>query len=324
MRVLFCIRSNYLKSIAGDSIQLLTMAKFLRDKGIKIDINTGEIKDYSSYDIIHLFNLTRVSETYKYYKIAKSSKKNVVITPIYWNLEKYYLYAKNEIHFAMWQANKLIRSEIINGCNMIYPASIKEMNLIKKEFGENNPCTVVYNCVDTDIFNKKTEINDHYEPFILCAARVCPRKNQLILAEICKDLGEKLVLVGDVNNKEYLKNCLKLQNTMHMGYLEKEDLIEFYQNARLHILCSFLETPGLSNLEAGAMGCNIISTSEGSTEEYFGNLALYCNPYDEGDIYNTVKMGLRENNQPALKEHIHKNFNLKKCLQPLYESYFKL
>lgn len=72
------------------------------------------------------------------------------------------------------------------------------------------------------------------------------------------------------------------------------------------------------------MGCNIISTSEGSTEEYFGNLALYCNPYDEGDIYNTVKMGLRENNQPALKEHIHKNFNIEKCLQPLYESYFKL
>lgn len=321
MRVLFCIRANYLKSIGGDSIQLLTMAKFLRDKGIKIDINTGEIKDYSSYDIIHLFNLTRVSETYEYYKMAKSSKKTVVITPIYWNLEKYYLYTKNEMHFAMWQANKLIRNEIINGCNMIYPASIKEMDLIKKEFFCGRPCTIVYNCVDTNI---KTENKQNFREYILCVGRVCPRKNQLILAKICEDLGEKLVLVGDVNNKEYLKKCLELKNILYMGYLEKEYLIGLYRNARLHILCSFLETPGLSNLEAGAMGCNIISTSEGSTEEYFGNLALYCNPYDEGDIYNTVKMGLRENNQPALKEHIHKNFNIEKCLQPLYESYFKL
>jgi len=73
MKVLFCIRSNYTKNTAGDSVQLQTTAKYLSNFGVDVVINTG-VKDYSEYDIIHLFNLTRISETYEYYKIAKLLK----------------------------------------------------------------------------------------------------------------------------------------------------------------------------------------------------------------------------------------------------------
>jgi glycosyltransferase involved in cell wall biosynthesis len=325
MKVLFCIRPNYLKNIAGDSVQLLTITKYLRSKGVDIYINNGKIKDYSEYDIIHLFNLTRITETYEYYKIAKKCKKPIVITPIYWNLEKYYLYSKSEIHLAMWNGNKIIRNEIISGCDMIYPSSIKEMELMQNEFGFDNAYIVVYNCIDVYDFNIQLKLEcDFNKPFILCVARVCPRKNQFALASICEELGETLILAGEANNEEYLKKCLSFKNVVHTGHLDKSSLLKLYQNARLHILCSFVETPGLSSLEAGAYGCNIISTKEGSTEEYFSNMALYCNPYDEGDIYNSIKLGLEFNKQPQLQKHIVDNFNSEKCLKPLYESYFKL
>jgi glycosyltransferase involved in cell wall biosynthesis len=209
---------------------------------------------------------------------------------------------------------------------MIYPSSIKEMELMKADFGDHIPCTVVHNCMDTDAFNinQKAENSLGCEPFLLCVARICPRKNQFVLASVCKDLGEKLILVGDANHKDYLKKCLGFKNTSHMGYIERGSLQTLYQNAKLHILCSFVETPGLSSIEAGAFGCNIISTSEGSTEEYFKDMALYCNPYDEVAIYNAIKKGLEDSRQPKLQKHIIENFNVERCLQPLYDSYFKL
>jgi hypothetical protein len=90
MRVLFCIRKDYLKNFAGDIAQLNTMASFLKRKGISVNINCGLVTDYSSYDLIHLFNLTRISETYEYYKIACEYKKPIVLTPVFWDLTKYY------------------------------------------------------------------------------------------------------------------------------------------------------------------------------------------------------------------------------------------
>ena len=82
MKILFCIRGDCFRDFAGDSVQLIKTAQYLREKGLEIDINTGSVRDYSPYDIIHLFNLTRVEETYEYYRRAKVYDKPVVLSPI--------------------------------------------------------------------------------------------------------------------------------------------------------------------------------------------------------------------------------------------------
>ena len=79
MKVLLCIRNDYYRNFAGDSMQVLKTALYLRKIGVEVDINNGGIIDYSNYDIIHLFNLTRIGETYSYYKRAKFYKKNIVL-----------------------------------------------------------------------------------------------------------------------------------------------------------------------------------------------------------------------------------------------------
>ena len=53
---------------------------------------------------------------------------------------------------------------------------------------------------------------------------------------------------------------------------------------KVHVLPSWLETPGLSQLEAAACGCNIVSTDRGSTVDYFGDMAFYCNPSEISSI----------------------------------------
>lgn len=326
MKVLFCTRPNYLSNLGGDTVQLLNSVKFLRSLGVDVTINSGEIKDYSTYDIIHLFNLTRISETYEYFKTARRSTRPIVITPVYWDLSKYFNYTKSKNHIELWKKYEPFRNEILNGCSMIYPSSLIEKDLLQKNYGTHIPSTVVFNCVDSflsDTPRGEKEYSDE-KGFILCVARICPRKNQFALARACNELGEKLILAGEAYNKEYLQKCLIFKNVMYTGFVLGKKLMQLYRTAKLHTLCSFVETPGLSNLEAAACGCNIISTSEGSTAEYFKDMALYCNPYDYSDICNTIRSGLTHNKQPFLQEHILKNFNMEKCLLPLYQSYLKL
>jgi len=320
IKVLLCIRKNYLTDLAGDSIQLITTANYLRENGITADINNGDIVDFAPYDIIHLFNLTRISETYDFFNTAKASKKPIVITPIYWDLSKYYKHNDDIDRLALWDRYKKFRQEILEGCSMIYPSSNAEMELIKNEYGENLPCTVLYNCIKDSFKYDRSK----REPFVLCVSRIGARKNQLILSKVCNDIGVKLILVGEANNKEYLKKCLEYENVSYRGFYNQSDLINLYKLAKVHALCSFVETPGLSSLEAAACGCNIVSTIEGSTKEYFGAFAFYCNPYDEKSIYEAVNKALATKNKPKLSKSIRRNFKVDNCLDTLYESYKKV
>lgn len=324
MKVLLCIRADYYKNFAGDSMQLIKTAKYLRDMGIDVHINNGGITDFSSYDIIHLFNLTRMGETYKYYKLARYYKKDIVISPIYWDLRQYYEYIKDDESLKLWDKCNVYRKEILKGCKMFYPNSEIEAKLIRGQYGEKLNYQVVYNGVEVEdydipIFNFKERYN--LDSYVLCVGRISKRKNQLQLCRICKELNIQLVLIGGINDKDYYNECMKYSNVLHLGFMDNNQIYNAYHFAKLHVLASFVETPGLSSLEAAVCGCNIVSTNIGCAEEYFKDKALYCNPYDEEDIYNSIKIGMKKNKTDVLKSYIYENFQWEKCINTLNESY---
>jgi glycosyltransferase involved in cell wall biosynthesis len=327
MKILLCIRGDYRRNFAGDSVQVLKTAQYLRKMGITVDINNGGITDYSSYDVIHLFNLSRIGETYKYYKIAKSYKKNIVLSSVYWNLKKYYNYINDLENCKLWNKCNIYRTEVLKGCKMIYPNSIIEGELIRKEFGNSVPCTIVYNGVevendDVPLYNFKERYN--LNKYILCVGKICERKNQLSLAKACNDINIQLVLIGKVNDKKYFAECTKFKNVIYLGFTDSYNVYNAYRFAKLHVMPSFVETSGLSSLEAAASGCNIVSTSEGSAQEYFKDMAIYCNPYEPNSISSAIEDGLRRKKDSNLKSHVLENYNWEKCIKGLYESYVKI
>lgn len=326
MKILLCARGDYQKNPAGDSVQMIKTARYLQKKGFVVTINDGGIKNYSGYDFIHLFNLTRITETYQYFKLAQQYHKHIVITPIYWSLKKYYEYTESLEQVRLWFAYEKFRREILYGCDRVYPSSIMELELIKREYGEALPQTVVYNGIDPADFvmRERKRGEPKRKDDILCAARVCQRKNQLALAKAAHKMGVKLVLAGEANDKDYLKKCLSYKNVTYAGFLPLSQLAVRYRQAKLHALCSFVETPGLASLEAAAWGCNILSTQEGSAKEYFEDCAVYCDPYDKADLYRTIEAGLSFSEQPRLKARIFQKFNLEECLAPLYQSYLEV
>lgn len=324
MKVLFCIRNDYKRNFAGDSMQAIKTAEYLIKNGVEVDINDGSISDFSSYDLVHLFNLTRMGETYKYYKMARYYKKTIVLSPIYWNLKKYFRYVSDYESIRLWDKCTIYRKEILRGCSLVYPNSVIEMELLKGEFGCNVPCTVIYNGIepesdDMPLYNFLERYN--LDNYVLCAGRICKRKNQLVLSEVCDELGIKLVLIGNVNDKDYFNKCLQHNNVTHLGFMDNYNMYNAYRFAKLHAMPSFVETPGLSSLEAAAAGCRIVTTNEGSAEEYFGDMAVYCDPYDRESIKRAVAKGYKLNKCDKLKKHIVNKFNWDTCVKKLYESY---
>jgi hypothetical protein len=81
--------------------------------------------------------------------------------------------------------------------------------------------------------------------------------------------------------------------TIFTGPVSEEMLFSAYRAAKVHALPSWFELPGLVSLEAGWMGCNVVTGSWGTAREYLGEDAFYCEPNDPESIRKSVEKALR-------------------------------
>ncbi len=91
--------------------------------------------------------------------------------------------------------------------------------------------------------------------------------------------------------------------------------------AKVHALVSWMETPGLSSLEAGAMDCNIVVTKKGDTQEYFENFAYYCEPDDVNSIKTALDLAYNNPVNSDLKRKILNQYTWEKTAEKTLEAY---
>ena len=85
MRILMQNRATVLRVMAGDTIQMTKTREALLRLGVEVEFDSCPEADLSRYDLVHLFNIIPVEETYRFYRQAKKWNKPVVLTPIYWD-----------------------------------------------------------------------------------------------------------------------------------------------------------------------------------------------------------------------------------------------
>jgi glycosyltransferase involved in cell wall biosynthesis len=85
-----------------------------------------------------------------------------------------------------------------------------------------------------------------------------------------------------------------------------------------------METPGLSSLEAAAMGCNIVVTRKGDTYDYFEDDAFYCEPDDVNSIKTALDNAFSSPVNPKLKAKIFDNYTWEKTAEETYKAYQKI
>ena len=326
MKVLFQIRPDYLKNPAGDTIQLLYTGYELKKLGLEIQISSNPNILLTPFDLIHIFNITRIKESYLFFLNAQKQQKTIIISPIYWNPSHYLQHRQGSSrNLASWNLNQTMRARLIRECNYLLPNGENEIIAIQQDFPHSAAYKVIPNGFPDSFVNanpaliheKFPNLPDH---FILCVARISQRKNQHWLAKACADLALPLILVGPINDKKYYSMLNSFTNVTYLGVLQGELLASAYAAAQAHALPSWFETPGLSSLEAGACGTIVLSTDQGCTQEYFKDLAIYANPFQP----DSLRLGLEKSfswSAKPLTEHIHNNYPWSKVAQLTYNVY---
>ncbi|TCO79060.1 glycosyltransferase [Marinisporobacter balticus] len=329
MDVLFQIRKDYLSNVAGDSIIVQNLRKQLIDLGVKVDIHTDERINLSKYDIVHIFNTIRVQESYQFMKHALSNHKKIVLTPIYWDLQNYLSETKQTEKLVYWHYSEKKRKFLFDHCDIYLPHCIGEAELIIRNYHNYVKYEVIPYGVDERFsMGTKHYLMDQYgiDNYILCVGRINEQKNQLGLIRALSNEKIPLVLVGSVNDKQYLKKCMKEVNgnILLLDNVKTSQLNSLYKSAKVHVLPSWIEYPGLANLEAGMAGCNVVTTEIGSTKDVFGEFVRYCNPYDEQSIYKQTMEAFETATNNIFRDYIMENYTWLKSAKKVKDIYLLL
>src|SRR5690606_31462965 len=113
-------------------------------------------------------------------------------------------------------------------------------------------------------------------------------------------------------------------NVIFLGPVSHQDLAVLYKMAKVHALISWMETPGLSSLEAAAIDCNIVITDKGDTREYFEDMAYYCEPDDVASIREAIDKAYHEPLNPRLKEKVQQRYHWEKTAEMTEAGYRKI
>lgn len=95
----------------GDTTQMLKTKEELEKLGVQVDISLELSPNIADYDIIHLFNVTRIHETYIQCKNAIKNKKPIVFSTIHHSKSDIREYEMNGIGGLFGIIRKFIRNE---------------------------------------------------------------------------------------------------------------------------------------------------------------------------------------------------------------------
>jgi glycosyltransferase involved in cell wall biosynthesis len=352
MKVAFITRSTLYTVPGGDTVQVLETARQLEGMGVVAEIKLAdEAVDYTQYDLLHFFNLTRPADILFH---SQRAHKPFVVSTILCNYGEYDKHHRKGIGslfsflpadrieylktVARWlkggdrmaskeylwrgQRNSIIK--ILKTAGMILPNSVSEYKRITQTYPCSANYTIVPNGVDTHLFQRNYSLGRDSN-LVLCVARIEGIKNQMNLIRALNNTRFKLLIIGShaPNQKAYYDECRSIAapNITFINHVSQYELVKFYQQAKVHVLPSWFETTGLSSLEAAVMGCNVVITDKGDAREYFGTNAFYCIPAEPQSILAAVEKASRSRFNEDLHEMIVKRYTWKQAAIQTYKAY---
>ncbi|MXV52121.1 glycosyltransferase [Pedobacter sp. HMF7647] len=356
MNVLMIARKTLNTSPGGDTVQINSTAEYLRKLNVNVDILfSGDKVDYSRYDLMHFFNIIRpddivdhvrksglpfvVSTIYvDYSEFEKRNRKGALklVTNVFGadNLE--YLkaiarvfingYRLNSVYYLLNGHRSSIRY-IATKSAALLPNSHSEFRRFNKQYSTGSTYFKIPNAIDVHTFDETVTPNEAFRNHVLCVGRIEGRKNQLNLIRAMAGTGIPLTIVGkpSPNHLSYFEECRvlaeKSDNVKIIEHMDHRELSAAYKAAKVHVLPSWFETTGLSSLEAAVMDCNIVVTRKGDTEEYFEDMAWYCEPDDISSIREQVTLAFEAPVSSRLKEKILSDYTWNKTAEKTLEAY---
>lgn len=342
MKVTFASYHTISLKHGGPLSQALQTKKYLEKMGIDVHLFNpwDSIDKYKESDLFHLF-----ASNFANYDLAmylNEFKKKYVVSSIFYTRRS----AKTVKSVCKIQSgvNKLVRGtmhsygfnrDICNWAEHILPNTTKEGDLIRNSFDiPESKITMVPNGVEDrflsanpDLFYKKYGLKD----FIIYVGHVgVQRKNTLALMKALRNINHPAVIIGKVSNTKEAEECLreaqKNPNILLIDGLDHEDpmLASAYAASSVFALPALFETPGIAALEAAITGSKVVITPHGGTQDYFGNMAEYVDPYNTESIAKGIEKALNDKSDNGLKKHVEQNFLWQKVAEKTAAIYEKV
>lgn len=234
MKILMQNRVDAFSAPGGDTIQMLKTKEYLGKIGVAVDISLDLEPVLDCYDLVHLFNVTRIHETYLQFINAKKQNKPVVVSTIYsdydeldtkgmYGLKGVILKRFNKDNRerikciyrtlmdlrqikALWRSLKIgfieQQKRVITDAEMILPNSHMELEKIEEIVGKVRDFEVIPNAVDLIFAQKDDSFINQFgqKDYILCVANYIARKNQHNLIKAIEGLNIPLIMVGGAVN----------------------------------------------------------------------------------------------------------------------------
>ncbi|HEX8607920.1 MAG TPA: glycosyltransferase family 4 protein [Pedobacter sp.] len=356
LKVLMIGRATLDSSPGGDSVQLYSTAKYLRLVGVEVDVHlSNESIKYEKYDIIHFFNIIRPDDILSHIKrttlpfvistifvdyseFERLNRKGLqgIITRSFSgdNLEylkaiaRYFLNGdKIQSRYYLLNGHKASVNYVSLKSKALLPNSHSEYQRFIEKYKSNKNYRKIPNAIDLSVFDDFVTPNEKFRDHIICVGRIEGRKNQLNLLIALSNTDYKVTLIGQQspNHKAYYEECLRIiesnPNFRIINHIGHSELSSIYKAAKVHVLASWFETTGLSSLEAAAMGCNIVVSRKGDTEEYFEDMAFYCDPGDISSIRSQVDAAFVSGFNITLRQKIRREYTWARAAEDTYSAY---
>jgi glycosyltransferase involved in cell wall biosynthesis len=317
MRVLFVVRPNARDRVGGDVNVALYEKRGLEALGVTVEVAAELEPDARGYDVAHVFGVFDPEIAQPQIDACRRSAARLVVTPIWWDYFEFYGRSRGceralagagariedrlrrvratpaERFLRAGEKRKYARRldwqrDLMRRADLLLPSSELEAHAVRRLGVLDRPTFVVHHPFEVPSRGDETAERRG----VLCAARIEPKKNQAMLLYALADLDVEITLTGACFEPEYLKLCKRFMNdrVRWLGPVESRDeVLRLMSRTVAHVLPSWAELPGLSNLEAAAMGARVVVSNDGTEGEYFGAHAEYADPQDPATIRAAVE-----------------------------------
>jgi glycosyltransferase involved in cell wall biosynthesis len=356
VKVAFIARSSLFTAKGGDTVQVQQTAKYMKELNVQADIRlTHEKINYEEYDLLHFFNLIRPADILPH---IQSSNIPYVVTPIlidYSEYDQHYrqgmsgrlfrLLSTDQIEYVktigrwakgqekiknysyIFHGHQKSIKKIIKKAKIFLPNSEMEYLQLVRSYSLAPKYFIIPNGIDEKLFQPpaRVEKDDH---MVLSVARIEGIKNQLNLIKAINNSKYQLYIIGSAarNQSSYYHQCRELaeENIHFIDHLPQEELVPYYQKAKVHVLPSWFETCGLSTLEAVAMHCNVVITNKGCVYEYFSDYAFYCDPSSPSSILRAIDKASKANHCKIFQQKVFTDYTWRNAAIKTHRAYKKV
>lgn len=321
------------KSLGGPSVRVPRTAQALRAQGVAAQAGAYTCAADISEEVVHLFNVWNPASALAALKALKAVGKRVVLSPIYLDLRAHGFWQGElpelpledlEAYAATYHKARarlegrgrlaepvpgyhaMVRAMLEMADHVIFLSQAERDALAQiGAVVEDARASLVPNPVDADLWQRAgaalfrdiylSDLPGPYE-YVLCVGRIEPRKNQLLLAHVMRDLPLRLVLVGHEGDAAYAERVRRAAGPdfLVVDRLDAggEMLRAAVAGARVFCLPSWAEGASLAALEAAAAGAQLVLGERSSERAYFGDLAEYCDVGDPRSIAAAIERSL--------------------------------